>query len=915
MTELESKIINIQERLSDYYTETDFRGEGRLFDIERKTDRFYCGLLNAILELMLILVDVRDRRYSCLSLVDQKNRTAVVVTPCATPKKRRHTLEQFVGGNLHHEFDRLIFLSTEAKNAAGASCTIGDEKKTMVEFWNRKKLLEREADISEHVCRWLSSYVDDWDRDDKPAYRLSGLPGACEHFVDGSRDGELATLKEYLYKKEPIFVTGVGGIGKTQTVIQLAKRVAPRRGAYMIRYEHPREGAADLLRETILKARFFGYRFMGTDNAAKDHEYRERMEILRTQYSGAMLILDNLDCPGKSLDEVCAGETFRELQSMDLQLIVTTRSPGYKRCNVPISALEKDDLLQMMKKIIQTDEYPDDELMELIDFVDGHTLTVYLMAKSLRDGWWMGVSAATLLTALKNRSLSKELLPEISTDQNQSYGYAKIYDHLRVLVVGMSGLTEVDSMVMRCAMLIPDDGMQEVVFQRGLSGEQRDSLELLIERGLIQRESYQDWGTSPVMLTIHPVIRTVGMEELKPTGASCNTFLQRLLKSYNPDDTSASISKESVEQIAKLLSNVSDLEDPDGRWAVRAARYWEKHGDDEEALKYNLRALDRANGSMNPRDIITIYNQLANTYYNLEEPGKAMEYHKKALEKREEISSDELRMAHTYNNIGNSYGSQGDFAEALRYHEKALEIAKRSEARGMVTVDLAKYYTNVGLSLYKLGEDEQAMKNLLRTLEIFKSCLHPDHPDFAQAYERVGMVYDRMGDHTTALEYRHKALEIFERELPEDHPELARAYNNIGNTMLKLEKYKSALAYQLRGLEIRQATMKPDNPNLAATYINIGITFRKLQEHERALEYLMKALEIRERIYPDNHLQVGICCKFIGESHQALGNQREALIYLERAIGILKLHPQEDSNWLPAAQMLADKIRRKLILR
>ena len=462
MTELEAKIISIQKRLSGFYSEASFRGEDRLFDIEHKTDRFYCGLLNAILELMLILVDARDNRYSCLSLVDQRNRTAVVVTPCATPKKRRHTLEQFVGGKLHQEFDRLIFLSTEAEQTEGASCTIGDRDITIVEFWNRRKLMEQMASSSQQSLTWLNNYVNDWVLDDKPDYRLAGLPGACDVFLAGSRDEELAKLQECLKAKNPIFVTGIGGIGKTQTVIQLALRAAPRRGAYLIRYVAPPESEEDLLRETILKAKFFGYKFTGTDNAAKDYEYRERMEILQTQYAGAMLVLDNLDCPQKRLDEICEGETFQRLVSMDLKLVVTTRSPATDRCNVPIGALKREDLLRMMKLIIQSDEYPDDELMELIDYVDGHTLTVYLMAKSLREGWWMGVSSKTLLSAIQNRSLSKEILPEISTDQNQSYDYAKIYDHLHVLV-GTSGLTDTDCMVMRYAMMIPKDGMQEQV--------------------------------------------------------------------------------------------------------------------------------------------------------------------------------------------------------------------------------------------------------------------------------------------------------------------------------------------------------------------------------------------------------------------------------------------------------------------
>lgn len=905
MTELESKLTSMQQKLSGFYSETEFLHEGRLYDIDHRIDRFYRGVFNALLELRLILTDARDERYSFLNLIDRNMRTAVVITPAATQKKRKHTLELFADYELEQEFAKLIFCVTETDIDESMDCCVGRSGKTTVEFWDIKKLIRHTEDISAEAHKWLVGYVNEWLMDDRPVYRLAGLPGSCDHFRAGSREKELERLTKQMRSGEPVFVTGIGGIGKTQTVIQLALRAAPRKGAYLIRYEAPKDPEEDFLRETILKANFLGYTFVGQDNAAKDNEYRKRMEILHTQYAGAMLVLDNLDCPQKRLDEICSGATFNELKSMDLQLVITTRSPALDHSNVPIGPLDKEDLLTLMKDIIQTDEYPDDELIELIDYVGRHTLTVVLMAKTLRNGWWMDISPQSLLAAMKNPSLSQKELPEIATDQNQSYEYAQIYGHLRALF-DISGLTESDRMVMRFATLIPKDGINEQVFQQCLSEEQISSLNLLIDRGMIQRESHLNWGKTPIVLMLHPVIRTICTEELRPTGANCNTFLQRMLRHFHPDDN---IPKDAVEQIANCFSYVSDMGDPDGRWAGLAARYWDKHGDNEASLKYNKRALERIAWAKNSRDVITVYTQLANTYYKLGEPDKAMEYQQMALEKREQISADELRMAHTYNNLGNIYGSQGKYEEALHYHKIALEIAQKGESRGEITVDLAKYYTNVGSSSYALRKDEQAREHLIKALDIFEMLLPQNHPDVAQAYNIVSMVYDRMGKHAMALDYRHEALRIFEQALPEDHPELARTYNNIGSTLVKLKRYREALEYQLRGLAIREKTMTQDNPNLAVSYNNISATYRALQDHGKALEYQKKALEVRERILPHNHFQLGVCCKFIGISYHELGNEKEAMAYLNRASDILKLYLEEDPTQFYTVQRIVEEIR------
>lgn len=894
MTELETKLTNIQNKLSALYTESEFRSEGKLYDIERRTTRFYRGVLNAVLMLKLILTDARNEHESFLDLVDRPGCTAVVVTPCVTAKKYKHTLDQFMRHELKDAFKRLIFLSTETENDGLMDQYVGDGRKTTVEFWDRRKLLRQAELISDESRRWLSVHVDDWLQHDEPFFRLSGLPSACDSFIPGSRDKELEELTALLELGNPVFVTGMGGIGKTQTVIQLALRAAPRRGSYLIRYEPPKNSEKDLLRNTILNAKFWGYRFDGQDNAAQDKEYRERMEILRTQYDGAMLVLDNLDCPQKSLSEICSSPTFEELRSMNLQLIITTRSPAdnFRKDDfhsVPITQLRREDLLALMKAGIGEEAYSDEELYKLIDFVDGHTLTVYLMARTLSEGWWMDIYPQALLTAMEKCSLSQTEFPEIATDQNQSYEYRQLYSHLQALF-DMSGLTEIDRAVMRFATLIPADGMSEHVFQRCLSAEQISSLKELINRGMIQREYRIDRQTAPQMLTLHPVIRTVCFEELKPTGENCNRFLQRMRRYFDPNK---SIPKEDIEQIAKCFSYVSDLEDHDGRWAGLAALYWDKHGDGKETLKYNQRALDR---SRSQQDIATAYNQLANTYYKLRNTDEAMKYQRKALEYREMISADELQMAHTYNDLGNIYGSQRGYKEALMYHQKALRIAQRYALRNKETVDLAKYYTNVGLSSYKLMDYGQALNNLLRALEIFKSLLPDNHPDIAQAYSSVSMVYDRTGKHEQALEYQWEALRIFEQALPDDHPELARAYNNIGNTLRNLKDYKKALAYQERALEIRKKILAPDSQILAVSYNNIGATYSALRDHNKALENLEKEAQIRERILPKNYLRLVDCYKNMAISYGALNNAEMDQKCREQAVRIMERYSEGDWN-------------------
>lgn len=906
MTELKTKLENMRSKLSEYYLDPEFRGSKKMYDIERRTTRFYCGLLNLILGKNLILTDPLDDRFSFLDLIDLPGETAVVITPCATPTKRKRTLSRFEAAELEYQINRLIFLSTETDQEPESTQDVGN---SMVEFWSFNHLVRQAKDVSAESQRFLTRYLNDWIQNDPPIYTLEGLPAPCDHFVPGSRDNELAKLMEALKYREPVFVTGVGGIGKTQTVIQLALRAAPRRGAYLIRFKEPENEERDLLRATILNANFLGYRFMGEDNDGKDLEYCERMDILRTQYAGAMLVLDNLDYKSKCLDDICSGPTYQQLVSMDLQLVITSRSKADDHRNIPIGPLDEKDCLTLMRLTMGDEEYAEhdeEDLCKLIRHVGRHTLMVFLMGKMLADGWWTGVTPAKILDAWETENFEAlKSLPEVVTDKDQTYAEETICNHLRILL-GLSSLTDADRTLMRFMSLLPGNGISERLFICGLSGTQKETLKSLIDRGMIQRENnLTDRNKETSRLKLHPIIRITCRDELKPTGDNCRKFLQRMRAQNDPD---VIIVKEDIEQLAKLFSEVSDQEDPDGRWARVAGRYWTEHGDDKKALEYNQRAVDRSSNITDQRHVVTAYNQLANAYYNQGDWDKSMESLRVALEYQEQIPANESQLACTYTTLGNLYERQRDYREALQYHiealmfaRKALENERKEVVRDKFTVNLARYYTNVGLSSYRLRNDEMSLENLEKALAILKKYLPEEHPDIAQIYNHIGMVYDRQGQHKNALKYRRAALDILVKTLPGDHPDLARAYSSMGNNLCNLKDYAQALEYQLRGLEIREKAMTEDELGLAVSYANISATYRALNDHISALEYQMKVRAIREKLLPKDDVRIGYCYRNMAISYGVLGDRKSELECMECAYEILRQHPEENTQELEKA--------------
>lgn len=351
-----------------------------------------------------------------------------------------------------------------------------------------------------------------------PRFLLSPNLSAPDYPVYHSRDRELATVIESINAGEDVFLHGVGGIGKTEVAIELAKRISPPKGAYLIRYQNS-------MRETILSLDFSGYSpKLNTAEPAgretEETEYQERMQILKEQYQDALIIIDNFDVPGKSLNDLRQEPAYREfIEISGINKIFTTRYP-FERKEWEIRRLPDSALKEIMRHYCKDESITDFQLQELIDAVDGHTLMCILIAKTMEESW-RRLTPRRILKAIKRNSLDQSDFPEIVNDQNRKYQQARIYTHLKTLF-NLTNASEKEKMVLSRLSMLPIDGIDALVFEKSLKKRERQSLHNLVKQGWVTR-------TNESKLVLHPVIREVCKTELDPVGRTYYSVMLRWL--------------------------------------------------------------------------------------------------------------------------------------------------------------------------------------------------------------------------------------------------------------------------------------------------------------------------------------------------------------------------------------------------
>ena len=717
------------------------------------------------------------------------------------------------------------------------------------------------------------------------SYSLPVMPDPSGSFLEGSRNDELEELEHLLTQRRTLFIFGVGGIGKTETAIQLGRCHG---NAHLLRFTPPIIENQSAIERAVLDLVISNYRYTPSrenmdDIQRRNEEFSQRLAILRDHFSGHMLIIDNFDCPGRTLDQLRGDPCFRALENCGLKLVFTTRYPKGAHPGVEIRPLDGDQLLAVMRKSCPADRATDEQLRQLMKAVDYHTLTCVLIAKTLGDDW-AEVTPEQMLEALTNAQLDQDAYPEVVNDQNSGWELRKIYGHLKALF-DLSGMSQIRKTVLRYATLLPANGMELKIVQTCLAAEEKESLRALVDTGWITLENR--------LLSLHPVIREICREELKPDDDNCGAFLNNLLNIHNPKHYDATL----YTYMAECFACASDiLTDASGEWASTAAYFYFDLGCFSKALPYDLKSLD-IQKKYAPDDILThaaYCHNVGMTYSNLGSHHTALTFLLEALDiHREHLPPEDEDLIQSYNNIGLVYGGLGNYPAALEFQLAALEKLKRRELPEDHP-NFAPIYNYLGSTYDCLGDYNTALHYHKLALEIRNKEALTDHPRLAQPCNDVGISYCKLGEYSTALKYLDQAFRIRQKILLSNHPDLAQSNNDLAIVYYRTGNFQQALLHQAEALRIQEEILPPKHPDLATSYNNMGLIHNKLGNHQQALDYHLKDLSICEEVLEEDHPDLAITYNNIGHTYDLLDNQTMALEYMDKALGIQKKRLPKD---------------------
>ncbi len=319
------------------------------------------------------------------------------------------------------------------------------------------------------------------------------------------------------------------------------------------------------------------------------------------------------------------------------------------------------------------------------------------------------------------------------------------------------------------------------------------------------------------------------------------------------------------------------------------AGLYQAQGKYEEAEKFYNKALDirkKVLGKDDP-DLAETFNDFAGLYQAQSKYEEAEKFYNKALDIRKKVlGEDDPDLAETFNNFAGLYQVQGKYEEAEEFFNKALEINKK--IFGENHPDYASIIANLG-SLYQAqGKYEKAEEFHNKALEINKKILGENHPDYATIIANLGSLYRHQGKYKEAEEFHNKALEIKKKILGENHPSYAITIANLGSLYQDQGKYEKAEEFFNKVSEINKKILGENHPDYATIIANLGLLYRDQGKYEKAEEFFNKALEINKKILGENHPDYATTLGNLGLLYRDQGKYKEAENFFNKTLEINK---------------------------
>jgi tetratricopeptide (TPR) repeat protein len=256
-----------------------------------------------------------------------------------------------------------------------------------------------------------------------------------------------------------------------------------------------------------------------------------------------------------------------------------------------------------------------------------------------------------------------------------------------------------------------------------------------------------------------------------------------------------------------------------------------------------------------------------------------------------QLAPDDLAIATNLNNLAVIYKIQGLYTKAELHYKRALSIWEQQV--GPDHPNVAASLSNFAVFYNTQGRNVEAESLLVRALSILEQQADPDYSSIATNLNNLAEIYRSQGHNAKAELLLAQSLSIKKQQLGADHPAVAISLNNLAELYRSQGRYSEAEILYVQSLEIRKGQLGADHPDVAASLNNLAALYEFQGRYSESEPLFVQSLQISEiklgRQHPTTsgiRLNLVNFYEQMSEQFKLLGRHDKVIEVLEKVIAL-----------------------------
>ena len=668
----------------------------------------------------------------------------------------------------------------------------------------------------------------------------------------------------------PLFLSGIGGMGKTAIAIAYGKDDKFYTYYNNIAWVDVNENIFSNLFSAFHSNPVIPFDYSPDGDRSKD--IAKLMELLETLPGNNLLLIDNVNDEKDLQQFISTWKTYKPAW----KCMITTRcnSNAYKNHLMEVQVISLKAAEELFKRH-NNENFDEKSFKDIYDYIGGHTFLIELLAKFGQESSAIN-STTEILEYLKVKGI-KAFKGKVTAKQSQQQETDKVVSEFVMSLYDPLLISETEQTYMRYFSVLPASEISYDILRYLFWIEEENwqifdsQLNSLAKKGWLMRNADS--------FKCHQIIQEICREKLKPDGENCDVLISGLVDAFEGLD--AQKVAPFFEMGLFLINNINATSYGFAALQFHLADRIDESGNSSEALKLFQAAIEIFTDLSENHNIAVCLEKMGVIHFNCGNRDEALRCYEEYYAIEKKLSDEEpdnlgfrFEIGSSLDRLGNLYQEEGNIKEAFRCARESIKITK-----ALVKEDPAnlEYKNGLAISLSRLGElyqeegnSNEALKYYLEYNVIEKeiSDKAPDELVFknnlAVSFNLLGDIYRDEGDAKEALkcylEYNNLQKELSEQDIEKlDYKQnLASSFSCLGDIYRDEKNSEEALKCYLENMKIIKmlSDKNPENleykNGLAIAFGLLGDMYREEDNKAEALKCYRELMEVTRTLSDKN---------------------------------------------------------------